>query len=75
MAPPIPPVPVQTPLLDNKSASGVSWQWLNWLKDLRDRALDKPSGPYADDTAAKAAGVNIGEEYFTPAGAVMVRLT
>lgn len=73
--PGIPPVPVQTPWDDKTSSSGITWQWLNWLKDVRDRALIKTPGPYANDAIAKAAGVAVGEQYYLPSGAVMVRLT
>ena len=32
------------------------------------------AGPFADDTAAAAGGVEIGQLYYTAAGAVLVRL-
>ena len=41
------------------------------------QAMNDPitHGPYANDTAAKAAGVPLGGQYYQPSGAVVVRLT
>lgn len=33
------------------------------------------SGPFADDTAAATGGVEIGQAYYLPTGAVQVRLS
>lgn len=69
----VPPVPVTTPFVAEASTSGISTPWLNWFQQLR-RKLNITPGPLADDVAAKAAGVEVGQQYYTAAGAVQVRL-
>lgn len=53
------------------------------IKELEEkiRKLEKkcccgshPSGPYADDAAAEAAGISIGQTYYQADGHVVVRL-
>lgn len=73
MPPLIPPVPLTTKFTGD-SASGVSQFWLNWFQAIR-RQLAPTSGPYANDAAAKAAGIAVGQQYYLPTGAVSVRLT
>ena len=77
MALPLPPPPVNTPFPDDKAQSNISWSWLRWFQQLQAKVGEvfATPGPYADDAHAKAAGVDIGQRYYLPTGAVVVRLT
>lgn len=72
LAPALPTVPVSTPLPEDGSQSKVSLPWLNFFQLL---AAGRTRGPYANDAAAKTSGVQIGQQYYQPSGAVVVRLT
>ena len=61
----------RTPFLD--SAGLVVWPWVKWLQTVL-TGVTTP-GPYANDAAAKAAGVPINGQYYQASGAVVVRLT
>ena len=70
-----PPVPTSTPLAEEQSQSGVSLPWLRWFQQMQARIVNIVPGPYADDPTAAKAGVNVGQPYYLPTGAVVVRLT
>jgi hypothetical protein len=76
--PPVTPPPIVTPFGD-RSASGISRPWIKWFQEVQAQ-LNSPDqdivpGPFADDAAAAAGGVLLGNTYFQPNGTVMVRLT
>ena len=48
-----------------------AWQDLRRMQDRLD-ALEALPGPYADNAAALAAGLAVGDRYFTAAGAMRV---
>lgn len=74
--PPLPTVPVMTPLPGDGAASKISVPWLNFfqLLQMQVQKLSRTPGPYADDPTAAANGVVIGQQYYQPNGTVMVRL-
>lgn len=68
--------------------SGFSWPWVQWFQQLQTQfnsivgnvaalmsATLVTPGPFADDTAAAAAGVAINGQYYKSTGEVFVRLT
>ena len=69
----IPGPPGKTRFLDGLFASPEWIRWFNQVLDALNGAVNT-RGPYADDLAAKANGVAIGERYYQPSGAVVVRL-
>lgn len=77
LPPPLPTVPVTTPLPDDGAVSKVSLPWLSFFQLLQTMVIkqSKTPGPYADDAAAQAKGVAVGQQYYQSTGAVVVRLT
>ena len=80
----VPPIPITTPLADDKTQSGISWPWLRWYQQVQAKLGEITTlqngtlvlkGPFANDAAAKSAGINVGQPYYLPTGAVAVRLT
>lgn len=64
--------PVKSPL---SQGSEVGVDWRKWFQAIVTAFNSPVPGPFADDAAAKAAGINIGFQYYQPTtGAVVVRL-
>lgn len=75
--PPLPlaPPPIQTPFSDT-SASGVSHPWIRFFQEAQARVntISPLPGPFSNDAAAAQGGVQAGQMYYQPGGAVVVRL-
>ena len=68
----IPPSPIRSPLADgNNLASNEYNRWFQLVADALNAVVP---GPFANDAAAKAAGVIIGRPYYQSSGTVVVRL-
>ena len=69
------PPPAQAQLA-TKDGNFMGPDWVRWFQVIRFILHDLPvAGPYANDAAAKAAGIVVGHVYYQPTGAVVVRLT
>ncbi len=56
--------------------SGRLTSWAQrWITQLVNHVNAVTPGPYANDAAAKAAGVSIGRQYYLDSGQVYVRRT
>ena len=69
----LPPSPVLSPFASNTNQASDLYN--KWFASLRAYILRPVPGPFADDAAAAAAGINIGHAYYLASGAVVVRLT
>jgi hypothetical protein len=66
----LPPVPLRVPVLERRL---ISRDWAVWLNALAKQIdLLTPAGTFANNAAAVAAGIAVGQTYQTATGEVRV---